>query len=226
MSRRTKRHQAGFTIVELMIAMLVFAVVLILITTGVLTFTQSYFKGINQSKTQTAARTTLETISQAIQFSGGSVNGALTETNGVKGFCVGNQRYSFVTGKQLTDTAPAGNQVARVLIVDELGNCGSAAAHDIVDSLPAGGRELLAPGMRLSKLLVEDQAGGLYKVTVRVVYGDDDLLCSPAAGDCTAQAITNLDANDLSCRFAFQGAQYCAYSELSTVVKKRIGQTP
>jgi prepilin-type N-terminal cleavage/methylation domain-containing protein len=75
---RQRKSQAGFTIVELMIATLVFAVVLILITVGVLTFTRSFFKGINQSRTQNAARTVIETISQGIQFSGGEVNGSLT----------------------------------------------------------------------------------------------------------------------------------------------------
>lgn len=219
---------AGFTIVELMIAMLVFAVVLILITTGVLNFTQSYFKGINQSRTQTAARSVIETIAQAVQFSGGDVNGMLTETNDAQGFCIGNQRYSFLKGKQLTESTPAGNQSQRVLVVDEPGNCSGGAAHDITADMPSGGRELLTPGMRVSKLTLERQgvAGDLYKISVRVVYGDDDLLCSPSAGDCDSTAPTDFNANDLSCRFAFQGAQYCAYSELSTTVKKRISATP
>ena len=219
---------AGFTIVELMIAMLVFAVVLILITTGVLNFTQSYFKGINQSRTQTAARSVLETITQAVQFSGGDVNGALTEVNDVQGFCIGNQRYSFLKGRQLTESTPVGNQSSRVLVTDEPGNCGGGAAYDITTGMPPGGRELLTPGMRISKLTLERLGAteDLYKLSVRVVYGDDDLLCSPSAGDCDSTAPTNFNATDLSCRFAFQGAQYCAYSELSTIVKNRIGVTP
>lgn len=201
----------GFTIIELMIATLVFSVVLILITTGVLTFTKSYYRGINQSKTQNAARTILENVSQAIQFSGDVITVPITSNNGSLGFCVGNQRYSYFLGGQLWDDGTpdaAQNQVGHSFVMDKPGSCGGLAAQNIRGA-GVTGTELLQPRMRLSKLTVEQISGGLYRVTIRVVFGDDDLLNNPT-GD------------DASCKVSISGSQYCAQSELSTIVKKRI----
>lgn len=210
---RPSRYSRGFTIVELMIATLVFSVVLILITVGVLTFTKSYYQGMNQSNTQNAARTVIESISQAIQFSGDEVTVPITSNNGSLGFCIGNQRYSYYLGGQLWDDGTpdaALHQVGHALVVDKPGSCAGLAAQDVRAGTVAG-EEMLQPRMRLSKLTVENLTGGLYRVTVRVVFGDDDLLNNPA----------DQDAN---CKVSISGSQFCAQSELSTIVKKRIDQ--
>jgi len=205
-----KRQKSGFTIIELMIATLVFSVVMILITTGVLTFTKSYYRGLNQSSTQNAARTILENISQAIQFSGDAVTVPITANNGSQGFCVGNQRYSYLLGGQLWDGTPdvAQHQVSHALVLDQSGSCGGASAQNLTGA-GVTGTELLQPRMRLSKLDVTQISGGLYRITVRVVFGDDDLLNNPTAANA-------------SCKVSISGSQYCAQSELSTIVKKRI----
>jgi prepilin-type N-terminal cleavage/methylation domain-containing protein len=208
----SKRNR-GFTIVELMIATLVFSVVLILITVGVLTFTKSYYQGINQSNTQNAARTIIESVSQAIQFSGDAVTTPITSNNGSLGFCIGNQRYSYYLGGQLWDEGTpdaALHQVKHALVMDKSGSCAGLAAQDIQGATVAG-EEMLQPRMRLSKLTVENLSGGLYKVTVRVVFGDDDLLNNPAGPDA-------------NCKVSISGSQFCAQSELSTIVKRRIDQ--
>jgi hypothetical protein len=49
---------------------------------------------------------------------------------------------------------------------------------------------------------------GLYSIDVRVVYGDDDLLINPTATNATCKVGS--------------GSQFCAVSELSTVVQQRI----
>jgi prepilin-type N-terminal cleavage/methylation domain-containing protein len=223
----SKSKQSGFTIIELLIATLVFSLVLVLITVSVLTFTKSYFRGINQAATQTAARTIVEGIAQSIQFSGDAVNPAITPNpNGSSGFCIGNQRYSFLLGWQLVDGTPNSelHQTTHSLMLDASSSCSGATAQD-VRSGNLSGTELLSPRMRLAKLKIE-QAGdpSVWRVTIRVVFGDDDLLCSPSVpGDCASSATSSpLDKPDLSCKVAFTGSQYCAASELSTVVKKRI----
>jgi prepilin-type N-terminal cleavage/methylation domain-containing protein len=206
-----KSIQAGFTIIELLIATLVFSVVLILITTGILTFTKSYYQGINQSNTQNAARTILDNVSQAIQFSGVAVTSPITPNNGSQGVCVGSQRYSFLLGGQLWDDGTpdaAQHQVSHALMLDNSGLCTGAPAQNLKGT-PVAGTELLQPRMRLSNLVVTGLGNGLYKVTVRVVYGDDDLLNNPTG-------------TDASCKVSISGSQYCAQSELSTTVQRRI----
>jgi len=55
-------------------------------------------------------------------------------------------------------------------------------------------------------------------VSVRVVYGDADLLRSPSAPDSPHAAMQP----DATCQSVRAGTQFCASSELSTVVVKRV----
>jgi prepilin-type N-terminal cleavage/methylation domain-containing protein len=223
------KRQAGFTIIELLIATVVFAMVLMLITYGVISFSKAYLKGVNQSRTQNVARNIVESVAQSIQFSGGQVT-VYVPVGGVRGFCIDNQRYSYVTGVQLTESnTPTANQSRRVMVLDEPGNCGGLTPQNVRGAVNTVlGKEQLSNGMRLAKLNVA-QIGTtpMYRVQARVVYGDDELLCSPSANDCgNTAASTNLNRDDLVCKSAISGSQYCAVSELSTIVKKRLNQTP
>lgn len=208
MTRRT--GQRGFTIVELMIATLVFSLVLIVITVGVLSFTKAFYQGINQSNTQEAARSIVETISQAIQFTGDPVTApGLDGPNNSKSFCIGNQHYSYLLNKQLTDESTVGpNQSRHVLALNTGAACDTIQAQNMTAN-PAG-TELLPPNMRLTKLSVQ-QVGTTdsYRVTVRIVFGDDDLL-------------DNLNTPTTKCKVSISGSQYCAMAELTTVVKQRV----
>lgn len=214
MSKRTS--QRGFTIVELMIATLVFSVVMIIITVGVISFTRSYYGGVNQSNTQRVARAVLESVSQSIQFSGSGVSSpiASTESNGrtYTGLCVGNQRYSVLRGwQQVDDGADASqNQAERVFVADKPGLCSGLAAQDLGSGLTSSSVDLLAPNMRVSKLQVSLVPGtsDTYRVTVRIVFGDNDLLDNPTEENAT-------------CKVG-KGREYCAQSELTTTVKQRI----
>ena len=221
MSMTRPNSETGFTIIELMIATLVFSMVLILITVGVLSFTKAYYRGINQSNTQNTARTLMENVAQAIQFSGDQVTSPIdtTGSNGSVGFCIGSTRYSYLLGYQLTDDTPNAtlSQAKHSILRDTPGLCGGLSAQD-VRATGATGTEMLQPKMRLSKLSVVQSSDGLYKVTVRVVYGDDDLLYSPSGNAAGAQA------SDANCKTGISGSQFCAASELSTTVKKRITQ--
>lgn len=212
MIRLTRRRQqpSGFTIVELMIATLIFSLVVILITVGVLSFTRAYYKGVHQSTTQNTARLIIEDIAQAIQFSGGEIQPTLTVTSNSHGFCIGNQRYSFVLGKQLTDdAAPTATQTYHALVMDKGASCAGASAQN-VESATVAGTELLRPMMRLSNLAITPISGtDMFKIDIRIVYGDDDLLENPAAPDAR-------------CKVGISGSQYCAQVELTTTVKKRI----
>jgi len=207
--------QKGFTIIELLIATLVFSMVIMLITYGILSFTRAYYKGVNQSNTQNTARLVIEDIAQAIQFSGGDIQPVLgtAGSGNSQGFCIGNSRYSYVLGKQLTDQTPlVANQAKHTLVMDKGASCAGTNAQD-VEGATVAGTELLGPRMRLSKLSVTPEAGSpdVFKINIRIVYGDDDLLINPAA-------------SDASCNPNTGGKEYCAQAELTTIVKKRIGQ--
>jgi type II secretory pathway pseudopilin PulG len=215
--QKSQRNGMGFTIIELLIATMVFSAVLMLITFGVIRFNQAYYKGIVETNTQNTARLVLENVGQAIQFSGESVTSPIGSSGSSKGFCVGDQRYSYILGWQLVDGSASAtlHQTKHVLVQDAPGLCGGLNAQNVQGG-SVNGTEMLGPKMRLSKLSVTPVAGTqLYNIDVRVVYGDDDLLRSPSGASPAATA------QDAICK-SQAGSQFCAVSELSTVVQKRI----
>ena len=211
---RHKRQQ-GFTILELLVATAVFSMVLLVITAGILQVTRVYYKGVTESNTQNIARSVIDVISQSIQFGGGDVIPTTAGTatpSAPRAFCVGNKRYTYALGWQVVDSNTPNatqNQSHHALVLDDEAGCSASAPNDI-DQAAIDGRELLGPNMRLSKLTVESAGPNLYKVVVRVVYGDNDLLKSPPTSDST------------TCINERSGTQFCAISELSTVVAKRV----
>lgn len=228
-NRAPRRNSpAGFTIIELLVATSVFSLILLVITTGILSFTKQYYKGVISSTTQNTARSIMAEITQTIQF--GSTIKPNLGGGGSKGFCVDNKLFSYETGKQVTDNGgTAGlHQGYHALIRSQLtSGCTDTTvplAMPNTSTLASDQRELLANHMRLAALDVSPVGTGglLYSVHVRVVYGDDDLLCSPSGGDCSSNAVsTNLGARDLTCKGNI-GSQFCAVSDLRTTVQKRL----
>jgi prepilin-type N-terminal cleavage/methylation domain-containing protein len=215
------RKQAGFTIIELLIATLVFSVVLVVITVGIIQIAHVYYKGVIEGNTQGVARNILDTVAQGIQFNGGDVStapGSVAPGSSLA-FCVGNQQYSYTLGYQVEDSPiPSAYQSYHALVQNNLAGCVGTPAQN-VRAATVNGREMVGSHMRLSNIIVTPIAGtSNYRVLVRVVYGDDDLLYSPSAPT-SAAGPTRPDA---VCRPVRVGSQFCAVAELNTVVQKRV----
>lgn len=210
-----RHNQQGFTIIELMIATAVFATVLLVCSIGMLQIGRTYYKGITSSRTQEAARSVLEEISQAIQFGSGSPVTPAEAGPGLPGvYCAGSKRFSYLRDRQVTDSPGLPDQSRYALVVDEVNSCGGVVPQDLRGNptLTDTSKELLGTRMRLATLTVTPitpvgfTETNLYRVTVRIVSGDADLL-NAAHTECSTQRA---------------GTQFCAASELSTVVQKRV----
>lgn len=202
MIKRTSNSQ-GFTIVELMIATAVFAVLLLVITSGMIQVGRLFYKGTTSAATQEIARTILEDISQAIQFSGDPV--ILSSAAVPNRFCVGSRRYTFAQGTRLTNSNHA-------MLVDKLAtNCNDATPANNLASPAAGSRELMGLNMRLSEIVITKGLNETYAIKVMVAYGDNSVL-------------EDLDGNGTleSCRNEKSSSQFCSVSQLSTTVKRRL----
>lgn len=212
-----RRNQTGFTLIELMIATIVFSVVLLLCTASLIYVGRLYYKGVTASKTQETARAIMDEVAQAIQFSGTDVTpeSPLGTTYDVRAYCIGGRLYTYQVGKQVTTTGVLGaNQARHAMVVNDNPGCTSAAVPQQMDPLsPADSKELVAERMRLTKLEITpvNPAAGLYRVTVKVVHGNDDLLDN----------VGSPDPGTINCKLG-QGSQYCAVSELTTTVQKRV----
>lgn len=207
--------QKGFTVIELLIATAVFGMVLMVATIGIVQLSRVYYKGTTERNTQNAARTITDLISQGIQFNGGNVTP--TPANPTPGtsyaFCIGNQQYSYTVGYQVAGSyVPATHQTPHALVVRDLAGCTSSSPAQTVTNNSVIGRELVPKGMRLASLQISSIGAGtnLYKVSVRVVFGDDDILTTPAT------------AANTKCQDVRAGTQFCAISDLTTVVTKRV----
>jgi prepilin-type N-terminal cleavage/methylation domain-containing protein len=225
--RHNSSKESGFTIVELMIATLIFAIILVVITSGVIHFTEAYYKGVHTSSTQTIARNVMNIIGQNLQYGGGEatlVQSDPADPSVDKYICVGDTQIDYRVGAQLGTDSQYG---VFVTTVDSSGECKPFTA-----SLIGHGRELLSPNMRLTDLTVV-QSNNLYEIKAGVAYGDLDLLCaqsiSPATaiGGCAKTAPRFVDYTALAAPGAtlickpVSGSQYCAVSHLSSQVVAR-----
>lgn len=227
---------AGFTIIELMVATVVFSTILIVLTAGVIAITRTYYKGIVLGNTQSTARSILDSIAQTIEFNGGTIDWpvGVGGTEALQGLgCIGNQAYSFRLGLQLDNSPTTPDQAAHGLMRNSgVSGCRNQAAPDF-----SSGTELIGSHMRLASLNVTpvNTNNRLYEVNVTIAYGDYDLMCSPSLngrqGGCksTDQPVT-LQSNDiqqfavrpdLTCRSG-ASTQFCAVSALRTVVQQRL----
>ena len=206
--------QEGFTIIELTIATTVFSMVLLLCSYGLIQIGRTYNKGVTTARTQEAARSIVDEISRSIQFSGGTI--ATTPASVSDGtpyiLCIDEQRYSIVTDRQIKDSPQNSSQTRNALVVDTYPGCNASSpvlpVNDQNFSITSvsGARELLPDSLRLARLSLTYRGTNLYDLTIRVVAGEDDVL----------------DAAHDNCLNVRAGNQFCAVSELTTVVQKRL----
>lgn len=207
--RGTLHKQAGFTIVELMVATVVFSTVLIVITTGVMYFTRSYHASLNRSRVQNTARSITASISQGIQFTGTVIattvdTSANPDSSGVTYFCAGGKIYVFRAGQQY-----GGGQATQadpgLYVAPQPSGCTPLDSAGYNDSR---GQQMLGPKMRITSLSLRNVSGQLYSISLTLAYGDDDLL-------------TATTGSNVSCR-SQAGSQFCAVSSLNTTVQRRL----
>lgn len=218
--------QRGFTLVELMIATSVFAVLLLVATATVVRFTTNFQRSVTATSTQNIARSIIDTLSQSLQFDGHTF-AQLGDVGGAHGFCLGTTNYSYVLNKQMGEDTP------HVLVQKPADGLGCTQTQNFSMAGSIQGTEMLAEHMRLAKLRVEQQGTNLFKLSIRVVYGDDDLLCVEGESgalacdstDDSSASIRALNSEDklakLKCK-PHKGSEFCAVSNLETTVQSRI----
>jgi prepilin-type N-terminal cleavage/methylation domain-containing protein len=224
-----REKQTGFTIIELMISTVVFTLVLMMVTAGIVQISRMYYQGIISARTQDTARSIVEEISQSIQFSNQSVvfpqlhpdtePGPVVEAgeNDTFWFCIGTKRYTYAIDRQRSAT-PSSESVDKeklhVLWTDEpVGGCAEASVPpgpaNLSDPNLANGTELIDQNMRINKLVITSQNGENWNITLSIASGEEFDF--------------ELNASGMRvCKGGAVSAQFCAVSELTTSVAKRI----
>lgn len=212
--RKLSTSQRGFTIIELLIATTIFSVILLMASSGIVHIGRLYYKGVTRNRTQETVRNVAEEITRSVQFGrGAKVPGAIPETATGGSFCVGDTRYIYSINQKVDV-----DMGTHALIAQRLGsqacNPGAAPPSD-------PGKELLSNNMRLLAFSVQPESYDTrsHRVTVRVAYGENDLLDLFENDGTTPTAVLPVNGK---CKTGIAGGDFCATAQLDTIVKKRL----
>lgn len=208
----------GFTIIELLIASAVFSVILTVLVTGLIQVGKQYSSGLISSNTQATARSILSQVTQQIQF-GANPPTVIDDTSTVpilKGYCIDNNRYSYVLDKQmLLDNPPLTGNTRYGLIIDSAsGSCLGSTPQDLTGGStgPIVGSELLSVGTRVAAFDISPVGPKQWQVEIKVIFGPDGALyvgSGPADPNYHQSCLNGLGSA-------------CAVSDLSAIVERRL----
>jgi prepilin-type N-terminal cleavage/methylation domain-containing protein len=214
-----KQNSNGFTIIELMIATIIFSMVLVVLLASFLQIGRMFYKGVSLSTTNEATRTLIEDLVDDIRFSQAPVacDPVLNCTGVKKYFCVGSHRYTYILGTKITDTDitnPQSNTMTAGMVRDTIPGC---PAPSIGGAEP---KQLLGLNMQLNNMVFIPASNGVFVHAHVVFYGiDNSVFVSKIPGlDTPAEALTALDAN---CEGSLFSTQLCAASDIQTIVQLR-----
>ncbi|MDQ3093589.1 MAG: prepilin-type N-terminal cleavage/methylation domain-containing protein [bacterium] len=229
-TRQTKRFSKGFTIIELMIATVIFSLLLLICLNALVQISRAYYKGISASKAQEAARSIADELTQSIQLSAdrlmasiGPSGPLVTAGDDATGIlCIGYRSYTYAIDRQAvtnTSPVPADKEIRNVMVRRDLNtSCDQSSANaykfNLDNAISGSDRSMVGENMRLSRLRVSPVAGTddrLWEVQVAVVYGDTDLIEADPS-----------NSGRVICKSG-TGTEFCALAEVNTVVKRRFG---
>jgi prepilin-type N-terminal cleavage/methylation domain-containing protein len=209
-----KNHpkQSGFTILELMIATVVLSTILLLVTSMMVGIGRLFTKGFSQSRTQNNARSITDDLAQRLQFNNSDVFAGSGMDANTRYYCVGEFRYTYVTGVKIGDIVGTNPAQTHVLWRDKPTSCTRPGVGFMTSPNPGtGGIELIAPNSRLTSFCINcGVAGPLaspYTIEVSTAFGDTDLISSPSSYN--ARCIGG------------SGNEFCGTAALRTVVAQR-----
>lgn len=225
--RRLKK-QAGFTIIELMVATFVFSIILYGLTYGLLQITNNYYDGIILNRTRDTTNNVINNISQSIESNGDfHLLTSVTEPDGafVQGFCIGPVEYSYLVGYELASSFdPVNLKSPQVMVANVNASCSQTLPP--VQDVSQGngtGTELMSPNTRLVNLAITEGKPlsdnlAFYKIDIRTVYGQTSDIANEMINPSTLDYY--LPTTNAECLGGI-GFQFCAASEISTYVTQR-----
>ncbi len=214
------KNQSGFTIIELMIATVVFSTVLLIATISIVFVSKTYSTSQINIKLQNTTESILTGISNAIKYNKPTPIVMNYNPNPTYSgyFCIGDNVYTFYLAPNSVDNQPlnykdaAGNTKNTVgLILSISTNCGPNV----------NGVQLLSNNERLGELDIVPHGNG-YQINLSVAYGDDSVLKLPVTtltpnSDGTPNYPYYCDVNSFSLSF-------CSVDSISTLASSRLSQ--
>lgn len=199
------KKQTGFTIVELMIAISVFAVAMMLVMGGVLMIGRQYQQGVTRTKLESASREIHQNIANSIQFASGEVKFANDDS--WRSLCVGNQRYTYAFTLDTYDTEANIDGLKSGLYIDNDIVPGSCSVPNNTGN-PENLNNLLPNDSKVLKLSFSNDN----TISTVFIRSDSDLLDIP-------DTVNNVD--NIRCKGAVTGKEYCAVVQFNSTAIRR-----
>lgn len=213
----TKQRESGFTILEVLIASMVFTVVLMICVQVITRIGQLYFKGVTSAQIQNLTRDLTDEFSQQIQFGSGIPYG-IPNPDSISGgtagdvliFCVGDNRYRAIMNRRLGDAG----------VTTVLQRIPYSGACVTTDTGFVGATELAVKNMRILKLSIIRSTTDPYiwSLNIRLALGEDDQFSYSVAGSTDTPAVYG----SAICKSGISGSQFCSISELSSSLLRRV----
>jgi prepilin-type N-terminal cleavage/methylation domain-containing protein len=221
------QKNSGFTVVELLIATAVFAVVLVVAQTSFIQIGHLFYKGVSITQTQDTADHIFQDINGNFQTATAVSN---SSGNGYTYYCIGNTRYTYQIDREVssssTSTDPHSSLAAKGtygVLKDVLPGSGSACSTPCDDTHPppytcptgtvklSSPVELLGEKMRVEQFNIASSTStsSLYNVAIVLAYGDQNTLIYS----------NPVDLSTVSCQ-ADRTNNFCAVSRINTSVYK------
>lgn len=200
----SKSKERGFTIVELMIAVSIFAIAITLVLAGVIFIARQYQQASNRVAMEDATRNLHQQIIQSVQFGKIIIPDAgkgLFTNSGYRATCVGNYMYIYGEAKIVDQSSYEGKEEG-LYIKDNTTGCAQA------DISKVNARNLLPPGAKVVEFSVSDQG----EINTTVANSPPDLL----------EIVNSGGSFDVSCKSAITGREFCAIVSLNSAANQRI----
>lgn len=190
------KTKKGFTVVELMIAISVFATTMVIVLAGVILISRQYQQSSNKIALEDAARNMHQQIADSIKFSNSDV--VVNNTNATyNALCVGGDMYLF--GKF---SAPYGqneyNNITPGLFLQK------ATDKCATVTMNADAANLLPNNAKVTKFTITNT-----EISTQFVKSDFDLL--------------ELGNQSVQCKIAISGREFCAVVSLDSTAIRRVG---
>lgn len=222
------KQQQGFTIMELMIAISILAVILLLSTVVLMGISDYFTKGVNIADVQNDSRNITSQITADVEFSGTplvvpNTNPILYGGVDVYAYCFGDIRYSYTLGFNSAphalwrDTMTSEGSCYPLNLTQTTPSCDGDSSCP--SSIPNSGSSLLASNMHLADFTIQPMTAdqNIYGIEVAIALGSgQDLFETNSAG-----GLKTLEGNYI-CKNTI-GQQFCATSTLCTMASRRIG---
>jgi prepilin-type N-terminal cleavage/methylation domain-containing protein len=221
-NRINPNNKHGFTIIELMIATMVFSIILLVTLGGFIQIGRTFYKGMTIARTENNLRDIADSISSDVRLSQVSGASATRVVDGTSYFCIGQHIYYFKEGVIYdTDTFNAVRSSFGLKRDNINSVCNDTQAKAIIAA--ASGEELLGEKMRVSKLAVQCSSiaiNRLCDMSIHIAYGDNDLLESESvkASNPSANQDQLSAGPDALCKGATAGTQFCATADINTSI--------